>query len=742
MKNANHSNESLFRHETDTHSVQKLVKKFSDLSEKEIHKLIHELEACQIELKLQNNEIVVSKTIAGEAINLQAEPNDTSLSGYYTLNEDRKIVGTRGVIPDISEHKKTEKIISESEQKFKNIFNNSSVGISITNVNGYLHVNKAFSQIIGYSEKELNLRHWKEFTYPDDINESEKNTKSIFKGKRSSAHWEKRYVHKNGNIVWVDISTTLQRDENGNPQFFITSIADITERKRAEDALKSEQIRLRTLIDNLPDSIYVKDAAGRKIIANPADLKTVGVKTEREIIGKTDIELYPGEIGQKGYEEDLYVLQTGKSIINREECSFNHKGEKSWILKSKLPLFDENGKTTGLVGMGHDITTSKNVMEELKAAKDKAEESDRLKMAFLANMSHEIRTPMNGILGFAELLKGQSLPPEERLNYIMIIEKSGLRMLNTINDIVDVAKIEAGQMNVNITETDINEQFEYLKTFFMPEAKNKNIELVFKSTFSGKDAIIKTDMEKFSAVLMNLIKNALKYSNSGIIEVGYTLKNEMLEFYVKDSGIGISIERQKVIFERFIQADVSFNRAYEGSGLGLTISKAYVEMLEGEIWLESTEGKGSTFFFKIPYHQVFEKSTEMKETIPSAQPGQMKKLKVLIAEDEPDSRKFLEILMSKICNGVLVAKNGIEAIELCRRHPDIKIILMDIRMPQMDGYEATQKIREFNNKVVIIAQTGNALEGDREKVIESGCNDYITKPIKRAELYALIEKYS
>ena len=252
-----------------------------------------------------------------------------------------------------------------------------------------------------------------------------------------------------------------------------------------------------------------------------------------------------------------------------------------------------------------------NHLKMLQIAKEKAEESDRLKSAFLANMSHEIRTPMNGILGFTELLKEPKLNDKEQLEYIGIIEKSVKRLLNIINDIVDISKIEAAQVEVNIEESNINDQIEYINTFFQPEFESKGLKHSFKNGLSTNESIIKTDREKIYSILSNLVKNAIKYTNTGSIEFGYDLVRTQpgtaaqdrlfLQFYIKDTGIGIPKDRQKAVFERFIQADISDVMAFQGAGLGLSISKAYVEMLGGKIWVESEPGKGSIFYFTIPY---------------------------------------------------------------------------------------------------------------------------------------------
>ena len=389
-----------------------------------------------------------------------------------------------------------------------------------------------------------------------------------------------------------------------------------------------------------------------------------------------------------------------------------------------------------------DITERKHSEKELIIAKDRAEESDRLKSAFLANMSHEIRTPMNGILGFAGLLNEPDLSGEQQHEYIKIIEKSGARMLNIINDIVDISKIEAGLMNLNFNDTDINEKIEFIYIFFKPQVEEKGMQLLFKNALPTKEAIIRTDNEKVYSILTNLVKNAIKYSKEGVIEFGYLKKGETLEFYVKDTGIGIPKDRQEAIFKRFIQSDISKKQAIQGAGLGLSIAKAYVEMLGGKIWVESEEGIGSTFYFTLPYNAEPKEKNVVGNIVPAQnEKNQIKDLKIIIAEDDEISEMLITIDVEQFSKEILKARNGFEAIEVCRNNPDTDLILMDIQMPVMNGHEATRQIRQFNKDVVIIAQTAFGLSGDREKAIEAGCNAYISKPIKKDELLSLIQKY-
>lgn len=398
-----------------------------------------------------------------------------------------------------------------------------------------------------------------------------------------------------------------------------------------------------------------------------------------------------------------------------------------------------------------NIAMRKKVEIELIIAKEKAEESDRLKSAFLANMSHEIRTPMNGILGFAELLKEPGLSGEEQQEYLTIIEKSGARMLNIINDIVDISKIESGLAIANFSEVNINSKIEFVYRFFKPETEVKGIQLTYKNGLSNGNTIIHTDGEKLYAILTNLVKNAIKFTNSGQIEIGCNLVKEnyatsVIEFYVKDTGIGIPKNRQNAVFERFIQADIADSKAYQGAGLGLSISKAYVEMLGGKIWVESEEGKGSTFFFTIPSNFKNQNTLKVntfdnfgKENFKGI--SGISGLKILIAEDDETSELYLRNILKTFSNDIESAPNGLEAVKICRNTADIDLIMMDIKMPILDGYEATRQIRQFNKKVVIVAQTAFALLGDKETVINAGCNDYITKPIKPEDMQSLIMKY-
>jgi CheY-like chemotaxis protein len=359
---------------------------------------------------------------------------------------------------------------------------------------------------------------------------------------------------------------------------------------------------------------------------------------------------------------------------------------------------------------------------------------------------------MNGILGFAELLKDHQLRSEEQQKFIGIIEKSGARLLNIINNIIDLSKIESHQIEVSLSDTNVNEQIEFIYLFFKPEAEQKNLQLTFQNALSADDANIITDKEKLYAVLTNLLKNAIKFTKTGSIEFGYTLKDEFLEFFVKDSGPGIPDEQKEFIFERFRQGSESLTRNYEGAGLGLSISKGYVEILGGKIWVKNNPDGitindnrlklGSVFYFTLPALTLVKPKNLIKDSaIDNEINVPVRKLKILIVEDDTTSELLLRNMLDNVCKEFLQVTNGVEAIKTCKNNPDIDLILMDINLPKMNGYDATRKIREFNTEVIIIAQTAHVLPGDRENSILAGCNDYISKPINRIELSKMVNSY-
>ncbi|GAO31878.1 hypothetical protein JCM15548_14283 [Geofilum rubicundum JCM 15548] len=562
-------------------------------------------------------------------------------------------------------------------------------------------------------------------------------------------------ISKNGTEYQIADSAAPIKNRNGEISGVVLVFSDVTEQYAAEKQIRDNQTRFKNLLEHLEAGIVVHAPDSSVKYSNPRACEILGL-SPHQMRGKTGIDPtwkfvdewgLPLPVEKYPVNQIKTTQQPIKNIIGGICLPDNNS--IIWVTINGIPSFDHKGQLAEIIISFFDITERKQINEELLAAKLKAEESDQLKSAFLANMSHEIRTPMNGILGFADLLKQPGLKGEKQQSYIQIIQKSGVRMLNIINNIIDISKIESGLMKLDINESNVNKQIEYIYAFFKPEAQAKGLQLWVVSTLPAAEVNIRTDREKLYAILTNLIKNALKHTHEGTIEFGYELKtcngSPELEFFVKDTGVGIPKDRQEAIFHRFVQADIADKMAYQGAGLGLAISKAYVEMLGGKIWVHSEEAKGTTFYFTLPYNAETESGSVVescgKSVMTSENSEHLRKLTILIAEDDVVSQILLEKMVKSLAKTIIKTQNGVEAVEACRDHPDIDLVLMDIKMPLMNGYEATRRIRHFNKEVIIIAQTAYGLTGDRKKSIEAGCNDYISKPINAAHLRAMIQKY-
>jgi len=456
------------------------------------------------------------------------------------------------------------------------------------------------------------------------------------------------------------------------------------------------------------------------------------LKVDEKVIGVMVIQSYTDPDAYS--PEDIELLEIISAPIS---LAIQSKQSKDELKKLNQLLTQKNKELTEKIGQINQM------VKELERAKEKAEESDKLKSVFLANMSHEIRTPMNSILGFANLLENQNLSEIKQKEYINVINLSAKRLLNTINDLIDISKIEAGQVKLVETETNINKTLNEIYRVFKPEAARKGIVLNIIPTLTDMAADIVADENKLFGILTNLTKNAIKFTDKGSINIGYYVKDNFVEFFVKDSGIGIPSNRIEAVFNRFEQADIEDKRAHQGSGLGLAIAKSYVELMEGKIWVQSTEGKGSTFWFTIPYKVTTNNKVEqLQEPKSQRDESRLKKiLNVLIAEDDEINLLYLQTIVETFSNKMWIAKSGIEAVEMCKQNPEINLVLMDIKMPYMNGYQATQEIRRLNKDLVIIAQTAHALIDDRQKALNAGCDGYIAKPINKEELIELISQF-
>jgi len=434
----------------------------------------------------------------------------------------------------------------------------------------------------------------------------------------------------------------------------------------------------------------------------------------------------------------LSAILSGERDISFETSFINTENIKiSAIIKAEIKEND-----SAIVSV-INITSLKNAKLKLEEAKEKAEESNKLKTEFINNMSHEIRTPMNGILGFSELLNNPELSSSKRQYYTNIIQNSGKQLLHVIDDILEISRLGTKQVKFNKEEVNLNELMFELFSIFDIKAKENKTPLYLKNGLSEKESFIYSDKAKLFKVLSNLLENALKFTNKGYINFGYNLVDNNLEIYVEDSGIGIHKEKQLVIFERFAQGGADNKRNTSGLGLGLSIAKENTEIIGGKITVQSQLGKGSKFIISIPYTPVFKpkKVAAFKENV---KPNSNSKNGILIVEDEEINYLFIEILLREkleVTCDIYHAKDGQEAIEMCKRYPFLQLVLMDINMPVLNGYKATKVIKKLNPNLPIIAQTAYATFNDKQKALESGFDGYISKPILKRDLQQILSKY-
>lgn len=528
--------------------------------------------------------------------------------------------------------------------------------------------------------------------------------------------------------------------------FVSEQIAASVARRSAEDMLQREKAYLDQLFEGSPEAIVMISTEGTIMKVNTEFCKLFGY-TSGEVIGKNIDDL----IAPPEHRQDAIRITNEIAHGKDYEVETQRRHKNGHLIDVSLlvtPIMLQNS-IFGAYGIYRDITARKQTEKSLISAKEKAEGADRLKSAFLSNMSHEIRTPMNAILGFSSLLSDPGLSDQERNEFIQIIRERGNDLMKIIEDIIDISKIESGQINFEIKECPVNILLNNILVT-LNELKRRHgkteVELLYHPGKPEPEFTIPTDGNRLRQILTNLIENALKFTERGFVDFGYVLNPQSpepcIEFFVKDTGIGISPENHSLIFERFRQADDTATRKYGGTGLGLTISRNLARLLGGEIWLDSEEGKGTTFYLRLPLPS--------SNVAPSVHPRNPKPVtgarqkwpgkSILVVEDEESNYFLLERILRNTGMKITWAHNGIEAIELIKQHP-YDIVMMDVRMPILDGYETTQAIRKFNTDLVIIAQTAFALKGEREKALAAGCSNYIAKPIDISELYTILAKY-
>ena len=647
---------------------------------------------------------------------------------YY---QDQDISGMIGLIRDVSERKQAEAALRESERMFRSITEQISEVVFVNNSRGEItYVSPAVEKIAGYKPDELLGHAFFEYLAEEEIPGAIAIFTDAMSRQLTNQVLEFKYRKKDGSLFHAEIHSQYFND-NGSVGV-IGLLRDISERKLAENQL----VKLSAAVEQSPAVVVITDPLGNVEYVNPAFTELTGYSTE-ETKGKNPRILQSGLTPESVFT-DLWETILSGGIWRGEFQNKKKNGELFWETAVISAIIDKNGVIANFVAVKEDITEKKTYLAELIAAKEKAEESDHLKSAFLANISHEIRTPMNGILGFSELLKEPHLSGEEMAEYIDLIQSSGHRMLNLINELIDISRIDARETSMEISDTPLNKLLQDTYAFFKPNALSKGLRLTYTTGLSDSECLIKTDSGKLNQILINLVNNALKFTTKGSIDFGYTKKDDNLEFYVIDTGIGIPVDMQNKVFDRFRQVDNTLTRGYEGAGLGLSITQAFVIMLGGTIRVESIDGTGTTFSFTLPYNPVNAPKSSSPDLQEARAPGILPHLCILIAEDDEVSTVLLKRNLTGENFTILCAVNGWEAVELVQHHPEINLVLMDIKMPVMNGFEATRLIKQQRPDLPVIAQSAFTSKEDKEKAKKAGCDSFITKPIKKNELLQMM----
>jgi PAS domain S-box-containing protein len=633
------------------------------------------------------------------------------------------------LIINVSQRLAAEEALMQSEQKFRLLFENHSAKKFIIDPKTAKieDANLAASKFYGWSREEF---HGMDLSVINLLSMEE--IQQFIKKIESAAETTFEFKHRKRDGTVFDAEVFSSNIVTDNKIMLHSIVQDVTERKQAEEKVN---LLIRS-INQSPVGIVIADELTITTYVNPYVCEMTGY-SEEELLGNAPFLLRP--VSEPLYSEIQSSLKRGEEWKGEFEDK-KKNGEKYWKNVAISVVRNSNGGIANYVLIQEDITLRRKILYDLIESQQKAEESDRLKSAFLANMSHEIRTPMNGVLGFMDLLQDPDLTSDEREEYMAIVRSSGNRLLSTINDIIDISKIESEQVVLNISQFNINNLLKRLLLFFNAEANNENLKLILDSECNETAATIRTDMSKVESIYTNLIKNAVKFTDKGHIAFGCSVDNDKLHGFVEDTGRGIPGDRQDTVFNRFVQADTSYSRAYEGSGLGLSITKAFVEMLGGTIELKSKVGEGTRFDFVI----------DVKPGDPSILSGNSDAFKelpdeheaiILVAEDDEVSYIFLTKLLAGKNLKFIHAHNGKEAVEFCRTNPEINLVMMDIKMPIMDGYEATRIIKSFRPELPIVVVTAFAFSEDRNKALTAGCDEYISKPLNRNKVIEIIDRY-
>lgn len=664
---------------------------------------------------------------------------DTIKSGAWDYVLKERIVRLGPAVRNAMELKREKENAEKAQVELRKIYTGIEQGPSsvvITDEKGNIeYINKQFEKLTGYTKQEVLGKN------PSVLKSgftSEAEYKELWDTLNSGMEWRGVFKNKkkNGEFFWEQATIAPIKDCEGKTTNFFAIKEDITRQKSAENQAKELREFNEAILSTMNQGILVENQHHEIIFTNPALLALTGYAKE-ELVGAKLEKLFR----QESKDELMRIIEKEKDTLtdNFEVELISRSNEMIPVYLSSSRLGKGNS-FEGIIIALTDIRPLKEKESELKQAKEKAEESDRLKSEFLANMSHEIRTPMNGIMGFSKLLKKEGPSDDAWEHYVDIIYQSSNQLLRIINDIVDYSKIQAGNIELDQNNVHLNVLLEELKEMFDQEKQafeKDDINIVLSIPDNQEGEVILADYGRLRQIFSNLLENALKFTHRGTIEMGFFIENDFVQFFVSDTGIGISEENLPLIFEKFRQIDSSSSRKYGGTGLGLTICKTLLEIMNGAIWVESEMGKGSTFNFKIPYIEKKEEKVEYKKP---RETYNWQNRTVLIVEDDYTSFLYFENLLQPTSVKILHAETTEQGWEIYNSE-QIDLILMDIRLGNASGLNLTRKIRDKDPYIPIIAQTAYAMADDRQKCMEAGCNDYITKPIQMEELFRVMDRF-
>lgn len=677
-------------------------------------------------------------------VNKQGKKRPYLMAGYTFLSGNSEFFLGIGI--DIARSKETEENLGTLVGSFPDI-------IMVIDFNGLpLFANKSLENQTGYTLNELLDRKNKIILHPPEDREliTSAITDLLQSDKTQTDIIENRLIDKKGNILWysgVIAKTTF----NGEPALLLIS-RNITSTKFSENKLVESEKRMSAVFDGAPVIMMLVNEKQEILQINKKglqELNLINQQTGYSNFGQAYKCIHVSNIEHgcdSGSEcRDCMIRKTINDTFTngtehlKVEVNLHSSDSEYHLLLSTTLLRAEEPKEA-LVTVDN-ITERKKIEVELKRSQEKAVESDKLKSAFLQNMSHEIRTPLNGILGFSGLLNNDELNSDDRRYYIEVINQSSNQLLSIVDDILSISRLETGQIEIVNEQVNLNALMQDIFLKFNKRAADRNLIISHYKDLNDRQSQIYTDSAKLSQILTNLLSNALKFTHQGHVLMGYKLKDETLEFYVEDTGIGIAPEWHQRIFERFHQVESDATRAYGGTGLGLTIAKGNVEILGGKIWLESEPGAGSKFYFTLPYNPVNEEPVEQTTFKGTPVSGSSGKPLILVAEDEEINYLFIEVALKELNCQIIHVYDGVEAIEQVSLNENISLVLMDIKMPNMDGYTALETIRQMRPNLPVVAQTAYAMLSDREKALKAGFTEYLAKPIRSNDLVAVVSKY-